>query len=193
MFTGIITAVSPIVGARKRGSGKRVTVAVPPKWALHKGDSVAVDGICTTVVGTSRGAFEADYMRTTLQKTTADEFGKGRLVNLERPLRYGGRVSGHFVLGHIDGRGRIRATKGNTLVLEIPKALRSFIATCGSITVNGVALTVAERRGGVVTIALIPHTLSFTNLGKVRKGDRVNVEVDLLARYATTRLNGKKY
>jgi riboflavin synthase len=188
MFTGIITATSPVVCTEKRGKNTRVMFTVPRGWTMKKGESIAIDGICTTVVQASRSAFEVDYMPTTLQKTTAGEFAKGRVVNLERPLKYRGTVDGHFVLGHVDATTTVVEFKSQKLKVKIPKPLMRYVVARGSITVNGVALTVAGVTSNLVTVALIPYTASHTNLGTLKKGDWVNIEIDLLARYATKAL-----
>jgi riboflavin synthase len=184
MFTGIVTATSKVTSAQKRGKEKRVGITIPRGWRLKKGESVAIDGICTTVVAMSRSVFEVDYMQTTVAKTTAGGFKKGRVVNLERPLAYRGRVDGHFVLGHVDGRGMVQQVKNQKVKIKIPKDFAQYVTPRGSITVNGVALTVAAAQGNLVTVALIPYTASHTNLGTLKKGDWVNIEIDLLARYA---------
>jgi riboflavin synthase len=188
MFTGIITATTAVTRAERRGKNRRVAFRVPKGWAFKKGESVAVDGICTTVVQHSRTVFEVDYMPTTLKKTTAGEFAPARIVNLERPLKYEGRVDGYFVLGHVDGTAPVAAVEGPRITLRMPKPLMRYIIPRGSVTVNGVALTVADVKGSLATVALIPYTASHTNLGALEKGDRVNVEIDLLARYATKAL-----
>ncbi len=138
MFTGIITATAPIVCAERRGKNKRVMITMPRGWKFKKGQSVSVDGICSTVVDSSRAAFEIDYMPTTLKKTTAPEFMKGRRVNLELPLRQGDRLDGHFVLGHVDGRAHVQAVAGTTVTFTLPAGLARSVAAQGSITVNGV-------------------------------------------------------
>lgn len=192
MFTGIITATAPITYTKKRGRNKRVMFQTPRGWKLKKGESVAVDGICTTVVQASRAVFKADYMPTTLAKTTAKDFKKGRRVNLEQSLKYRGRVDGYFVLGHVDGVGTVVEIKDKKLRIRIAKSLMRYAVPRGSITVNGVALTIADVKGSLVTVALIPYTASHTNLGALNKGDRVNIEADLLARYATKALRKRR-
>lgn len=192
MFTGIITATAPVVCAERHGKNRCVVFKVPVGWTFVKGESVAIDGICTTVVASSRVTFEADYILTTLKKTTAKDFKKGRIVNLERPLVWHGRVDGHFVLGHVDGKGTVIKIKDKRLQIRIPKNLMRYVVLRGSITINGVALTVADVKGNLVTVALIPYTLSHTNLGMLAKGDSVNIEIDLLARYAKKALRKRR-
>lgn len=188
MFTGIVTGTARVASVEGRGKNRHVTFVAPRTWTFMKSESISVDGICSTVVTGGRGRFAVDYMPTTLAKTTAAEFEKGRIVNLERPLMWRGRVDGYFVLGHVDGIGEIQKTVQNTLVIQIPKALMRYVVPRGSLTVNGVALTVVDVAGRLVTIALIPYTRRHTNLGSLMKGDLVNIEIDLLARYATKAL-----
>jgi riboflavin synthase len=150
------------------------------------GDSIAVDGVCLTVVARKARAFEADVSRATLACTTG--FTAGRRVNLEKALRLSDRIGGHPVSGHVDGTGRVArmraAGASRRLTVAAPKALAKYIARKGSVAVNGVSLTVNEVDGGSFDVNLIPHTLARTNLGKLHAGDRVNLEVDMLARYA---------
>jgi riboflavin synthase len=187
MFTGIIRAKAGIKKIEKRGENKAVTIALPRGWKLPDGASVAVEGICSTVIRSGRGVFEVEYMPETLRLTTAADFTRGHVVNLEPPLRLGDTLDGHFVQGHVDGVAEVArvGTSGSAheITIRIPGELQKFIAHKGSITMNGVALTVARTKSGECTVALIPYTLEHTNLGALQKGDRVNIEVDLLARY----------
>lgn len=187
MFTGIVRATTEIKKVENRGANRAVSIAMPRGWKLPDGASISVDGICSTVVRSRRGMFEVDYMPETLKLATAADFKPGRIVNLEPPLRMGDTLDGHFVQGHVDGVAgitRIVASGGaHEVTFRIPKELQKFVAHKGSITVNGVALTVARVKDSECTVALIPYTLTHTNLGTLRKGDRVNIEVDLLARY----------
>lgn len=187
MFMGLIRTTAKITKVEARGGSLCVTIPAPRGWKLAPGGSVAVDGICSTVVGKQAGAFCVEYMPETLRVTTAAGFAAGRVVNLEEPLRIGGTLDGHFVQGHVDGVVRVVgiAARGNSreITIQVPRALTRYIARKGSITVNGVALTVARLSGSTCTLALIPYTLAHTNLGFLTKGDLVNVEVDLIARY----------
>jgi riboflavin synthase len=171
-----------------------VAVTAPRGWTLADGASVSIDGICSTIVRKKGGVFEVEYMPETLRVTTAESFAKGRVVNLEQPLRLSGALDGHFVLGHVDGMATVAriAARGDSreITFRIPKELTKFIAHKGSIAVNGVALTVARINGRECTVALIPYTLAHTNLGSLTRGDKVNIEVDLIARYLA-KLQGK--
>lgn len=185
MFSGIVEAKAPV--RKVEGRGSRVSIALPRGWRLKAGQSVAVDGICSTVLRTGGGVFGIEYMPETLRCTTARDFAAGRVVNLERSLRFGSPVDGHFVQGHVDDVGKVARmnARGNSreITVRLPKGLQKFIAQKGAVTVNGVALTVARVKAGECTVALIPYTLSHTNLGTLKKGDVVNIEVDLIARY----------
>lgn len=187
MFAGIIEAIAAIKAVRTTGKGCIVRIEIPARWRLTIGQSIAVDGICSTVIATGGEWFEVEYMPESLKKTTVVSFVKGRMVHLERSLRVGDRVDGHFVLGHVDARASVskveRQGSSRLITVKVPARLASFIAPIGSITLSGVALTIAASRGTSATVALIPYTLAHTNLGALRPGDVVNVEVDLVARY----------
>jgi riboflavin synthase len=189
MFTGIIEAKSSILATKKKG-GLIVQIEKPRGWKLTRGQSISVDGICTTVETMGRDAFSATYMPETLRISTAVDFKKGSVVNLERSLRIGDRLDGHFVQGHVDCLGVVKgiSVRGTSreICISIPRAHMRYLAPKGSITVNGVSLTIAARTADSFTIALIPHTLIHTNLSVLEKGDRVNIETDLIARHLAT-------
>ena len=203
MFTGIIEATGRIETADVTPENTRLAINAP-KLGLHNvaiGDSVSVNGCCLTVVGKSPETFSVDVSNETLSLTTG--FPLGAEVNLEKSLRFGDRLGGHLVSGHIDGVGLVTAMDDLgaswRLEIEAPQALAKFVARKGSITVNGVSLTVNSVRdapnaqGGVVTfeINIIPHTHQVTTIRLLRKGGKVNLEIDLLARYVE-RMLGKE-
>ena len=203
MFTGIIEATGRIETADVTPENTRLAINAP-KLGLHNvaiGDSVAVNGCCLTVVAKSPETFSVDVSNETLSLTTG--FPLGSEVNLEKSLRFGDRLGGHLVSGHIDGVGLVTAMDDLgaswRLEIEAPQALAKFVARKGSITVNGVSLTVNSVRdapsaqGGVVTfeINIIPHTHQVTTIRLLRKGGKVNLEIDLLARYVE-RMLGKE-
>ncbi len=187
MFTGIVQAAAPILSASSKGNTKRVRVRLPASWKLAIGQSVAVDGICSTVVQSNKQYFEVEYMPETLSKTIAGSYAAGAAVNLERSLTLKDFVDGHLVSGHIDTRGIVvragTGSEGYLIVISVPASLMRYIAVHGSVAVNGVSLTVARTRGSTFTVALIPHTLAHTNLRFLKKRNHVNIEVDLVARY----------
>ena len=191
MFSGIIEAVAPIGSAREVGAIKRVRIKKPRAWELSKGQSISVDGICSTVVSSAAGSFDVEYMPETLRKTTAVNFARSGAVNLERSLTLGALLDGHIVQGHVDARGRVVAivevSRAKEIIISIPQDLMPLIALHGSIAINGVSLTVARRGRASITVGLIPHTLRVTNLGGLEVGSEVNIETDLLARYLATR------
>lgn len=162
-------------------------ITKPRNWKLAVGQSLSVDGICSTVTKQDSKCFDVTYMPETLEKTTAGAFEVGSRVNLERSLRAGDFVDGHFVQGHVDARCevvRVEAAPGSRRVtVHMSRPLAQYVVPRGSIAVNGVSLTVFAVRGETFTIAIIPHTLDHTNIGGLRAGDHVNIETDMLARH----------
>ncbi|MFJ6779805.1 riboflavin synthase [Streptomyces yangpuensis] len=188
MFTGIVeelgevTAVEPLQEAsRFRLRGPLVT-----EDAKH-GDSIAVNGVCLTVVETADGEFTADVMQETLNRSSLGALTQGSRVNLERPMALGGRLGGHLVQGHVDGTGEILSRTPSEhweiVKVALPENLSRYVVEKGSITVDGVSLTVVEAAADWFTISLIPTTLALTTLGIKQPGDTVNLEVDVLAKY----------
>lgn len=188
MFTGIINEMGRIKSIKASQGGKRMRVecSVVLK-GLKRGASISVDGACLTVESVDHDSFEAFVSEKTLEKTTLGKMNKGRKVNLERPLVMGDEMGGHMVLGHVDGVGKIRARKevSGTYELEvaIPEDLTYGIVPEGSIAVNGVSLTIAGSRDSLVKLIIIPITHSQTNLGSLRVGELVNIEIDILGKY----------
>ena len=187
MFAGIVAAVGSVAAARPAAGGLRLRVSGGGLELadVAVGDSIAVSGVCLTVAALDAEGFEADVSAETLACTTG--FAVGERVNLEKALRLSDRVGGHLVTGHVDGVGRISRFEAvgdnRRLAVETPRDLARYLARKGSVTVNGVSLTINEANGSGFMVNLIPHTLAVTNLGGLRKGDRVNVEVDMMARY----------
>jgi len=187
MFSGIVAAVGRIASEKPHGDGVRIRVESGglPLGDVKVGDSIAVQGVCLTVVALDAKGFEADVSRATLDVTQG--LAKDRDVNLENSLRMGDRVDGHLVAGHVDGVGSVVEMQdlgGSVRVaIEVPSSLERYVAAKGPVTVDGVSLTVNAVEGGRFQVNLIPHTLSATTLRALRAGSRVNVEVDLLARY----------
>lgn len=187
MFSGMVRAVGTVREARRTPGGLRIVVDAG-RLGLGDaavGDSIAVNGACLSVVARMGRTFRADVSRETLACTAG--FTAGGRVNLEKALRAADRLGGHLVSGHVDGVGRVtrieRSGDNRRLAVAVPKALARYVARKGSIAVNGVSLTVNEVNGATFTVNLIPHTLKATNLGDLREGDKVNLEVDMLARY----------
>jgi riboflavin synthase alpha subunit len=188
MFTGIIRERGRVVSAERNGGGLRLRIAAPTTAKAALGDSVAVSGCCLTVTVADGGTLEFDAVPETIQRTTLGGLVQGAEVNLEPALRAGEPLGGHFVQGHVDGRGRVgafdREGEGARLRLELQPELLRYCVEKGSIAVDGVSLTIAALLGDGVEVALVPFTLAHTTLGALAPGAEVNVEVDLLAKYA---------
>jgi riboflavin synthase len=186
MFSGIVTAVGTVRAVRSTASGRTLSIAAPYR-GVKLGESISVDGVCLTVVRRARGVFSVQVVTATLSRTKLGSYRRFRRVNLERALRYGARVGGHLVSGHVDGVGRVvrRLPRADSVWLDVavPPLVRRASILHGSIAVEGVSLTVnALPRRGVVQVSLIPYTLKHTTLGVVRVGALVHLEADLLAR-----------
>jgi len=188
MFTGLIETLGRVQRVAPRAGATRLTIATNlPVAAMREGDSVAVDGVCLTVVRRSGRGFEADAVAETLKLTTLGGLRVGDPVHLERALSVGDRLGGHLVQGHVDAVAKVVALsrRGDDVRLSValPSSLRGFVAKKGSIAVHGVSLTVSAVRARSFEVALIPQTLARTKLGGFRPGVGVNLEVDVVARY----------
>ena len=188
MFTGIIEATGTVKSIEKKGLSGRITVETAlDLTGVNRGDSVNVDGVCLTVTGLSKGAFTADISAETLRLTTLGELGPGGAVNLERALTPEKSLGGHFVTGHVDGTGTIKkksTSPGNVeLDILVPDALSRQLVRKGSVTIDGISLTVADLIDGGFRTAIIPYTLEVTTLSGKREGARVNIETDIIGKY----------
>ena len=193
MFSGIIETLGTV---RAQASGR---IEVAPETALGRletGESIAVNGVCLTVTSTSDDRFTADVMPETLRRTTLGTLTDGATVNLERALRFGDRVSGHMVSGHVDGTGIVTALREDAnarwVTIATPEDLIDLTAEKGSIAVDGISLTVVDVFEGAFTVSLIPVTLAATVAGAWRVGTAVNLEVDLIARYVARTLEARE-
>ncbi|MFD5415041.1 riboflavin synthase [Streptomyces nojiriensis] len=188
MFTGIVEELGEVTAVEQLEEASRFRLRGPlvTEGAKH-GDSIAVNGVCLTVVETADGEFTADVMQETLNRSSLGALTKGSRVNLERPMALGGRLGGHLVQGHVDGTGEIisRTPSEHWEIVKValPGNLSRYVVEKGSITVDGVSLTVVEAAADWFTISLIPTTLALTTLGIKQSGDPVNLEVDVLAKY----------
>lgn len=188
MFSGIIADVGSIKRADDRNGGLRLAIATKALDLsdVQIGDSIAVNGVCLTVIERTADTFVVEVSRETLN-CTAGLDAQGAPVNLEKALRLADRLGGHLVSGHVDGVGEVveftDLGESWKLTVRSPQPLAKYIAIKGSITINGVSLTINQVRGNELDVNLIPHTLAMTNLKNLRAGSRVNLEVDLIARY----------
>ncbi len=189
MFTGIVQDVGRIESAEARGGDLRLRVHCPrlDLSRVADGDSIAVQGCCLTALDIRGGSFAADLSRETLNLTTLGDLKPGAAVNLEPALRAGDALGGHLVSGHVDGIATVVEVSGDArsqrIRIEVPAGLARFIAPKGSVALDGVSLTVNEVEGARFGVNLIPHTQAVTTLGGLRAGSRLNLEVDLVARY----------
>jgi riboflavin synthase len=197
MFTGIIEEVGRITTIANENGNRRLTVAASHLVKeLKKGDSIAVSGVCLTAVEITPTSFGADLAEETWNRTSFSRMKPGASVNLELPMRTDGRFGGHIVQGHVDGTGKFLAldtilgTDNYWLRIEIPPELARYVISKGSLSIEGISLTVAKIEGTQVTVAVIPHTTEMTNLKTLKPGDPVNLEVDLIAKYVEKMLRG---
>ena len=202
MFTGLIEATGSVIAVEKNAGAQRITVALPQATAarLNTGDSISVSGVCLTaldIVAKGDARFSADLAAETVARTSLSRLTSGSMVNLELPTPAGAPLGGHIVQGHVDGVAKVLALVPLTpdaptatdwaLQLGVSEDLARYIVEKGSIAIEGISLTVAKMAAHIVTIAVIPHTYAATNLRSLREGDEVNVEVDVLAKYAEQR------
>lgn len=200
MFTGIVTDIGEVIAVTARADNlRRLKIACAyDRAGIAGGASIACNGVCLTVVGAGiedgRTWFAADAAAETLAVTTAGSWRHGTRLNLERALRIGDELGGHIVAGHVDGCATLAARAAlddmARLVFRAPAALARFIAAKGSVALDGVSLTVNTVEDETFSVLIIPHTLAVTTLGALRSGDAVNLEVDLMARYAARLIGG---
>ncbi len=194
MFTGIVTDIGEVIAMQPAGEGlHRLKIACGyDRASITDGASIACSGVCLTVVGrgeeNGRTWFAADAAAETLKVTTAGRWRPGTKINLERALKHGDELGGHMVSGHVDGLAEVLSREDGSdsarFTLRAPSALSRFVATKGSVTLDGVSLTVNTVQDHDFSVLIIPHTLKATTLGTLQAGDAVNLEVDMLARYA---------
>lgn len=188
MFTGLVEAVGRLVSRTEDASGVRLRIENPVlSGSLSDGDSVAVDGVCLTVTEAARGSFAVRAVPATLGRTTLASIEPGRRLNLERAVRADSLLGGHLVQGHVDGVGVVESVvelgEGRRIRVRLPDEVSRLTVDRGSLAIDGVSLTVAERAGKVADVAIIPYTLGHTNLGRLAAGDTVNLEADVIGKY----------
>jgi riboflavin synthase len=198
MFTGIVEEVGKVVKIVQRGENRRITIeaASTPKQ-LGTGHSISVSGVCLTALDIKAKSFCADLAPETWVRTSFSRMHEGALVNLELPMKADGRFDGHIVQGHVDGVGkliefeRIAGSENWWLHIEIPPEIEKYTVYKGSISIEGISLTVAKLEGNRCTIAIIPHTVELTNLGSLKSGDPVNLEAEVIAKYIEKMMKGE--
>lgn len=195
MFTGIVEQIGSVLDVAEQAEGRRLVLSGQGLVDVPVGASIAVNGVCLTAVKVEDEKVTVDVIPETLNRTNLGEVGAGGRVNLERPMRADGRFDGHIVQGHVDGVGVVSAINhddgGTLMTVEAPVDLMAFVVEKGSITVDGVSLTVAAMTERSFSVALIPHTLEFTTLGLRKPGDTVNLENDVIAKYVERLLEGR--
>jgi riboflavin synthase len=187
MFTGLVQSLGSVAAVDRSDRGAVLAITTPLAAELRTGDSVAVNGVCLTATDVTPGSFSAEVMNETLERSALAGLESGAPVNLELPLRATDRLGGHVVQGHVDGVGTVVSAHedgfARRVEIEAPTELLRYVVHKGSVAVDGVSLTVAELASGSFVVSLIPETLERTNLGSAGPGTRVNLEVDVLAKY----------
>lgn len=197
MFTGIVEETGTISSIEVRSENRRIRVTAERSPAeLKTGDSVSVSGVCLTALDITKNSFHADLAPETWRRTSFSRIKAGALVNLELPMRASGRFDGHIVQGHVDGIGvlqrfdQIQDTENWWLTIQLPAELEKYVVQKGSISIEGISLTVADLKDRDCTVAIIPHTVASTNLKSLKPGDPVNLEVDVVAKYVEKMMRG---
>lgn len=189
MFTGLISHTGTIRDIQKSAQGINLSIESPREFFsdIKTGDSISVSGACLTVVSMRVNYFLVDVSSETLSKTTISKWRPGQVVNLEKSLRPSDRIGGHFVMGHIDGVGKLKLSKlsgeSRILTFESDPGIIEMIVPKGSVAIDGISLTPVDRKDTEFSTAVIPHTLHLTTLGNLKSGDEVNIEIDIFARY----------
>lgn len=193
MFTGIIKKVSEVNNIYIQKGSLFVAINIPKGWKIWQGESISINGVCSTVKSLNKKSFEVEYMPETIKKTTVGKFKKGTLVNLEKSLKLSDLIDGHLVQGHVDTTGRVikvhKVKSSKVLKIVVPQKFMKFIAEKGSVAIDGISLTVVDTGKNWFSVSLVSYTLENTNLGIIKVGDEVNIEVDILAKYIAKLLN----
>jgi riboflavin synthase len=190
MFTGIIEEIGKVTAIEVHDEKRRLTVSCSKLLPeLKQGDSISVSGVCLTAVDIANNSFTADLAQETWKQTSFSRLEEGAVVNLELPMRANGKFDGHIVQGHVDGTGTlvslapVKGGSDSLLTIRVPSELTRYIVAKGSLAIEGISLTVAAVDGVEVRVAIIPHTAEVTNLGSLKPGDPLNLEVDVIAKY----------
>lgn len=197
MFTGIIKKLAKVEKITWLSGSLFVEIKIPKSWKIKVGESISVNGVCSTVLKVYDDVFTVEYMPETVEKTTVGDFENGTEVNLERSLRVGDLLDGHIVQGHVDCVGKIvgidKVEKAKVLKIEVPKEFMKFLAPKGSAAADGISLTIVESKKNWFTVSLVSFTLENTNLGRIKMGERVNIETDAIAKYIFNILKSNRY
>lgn len=196
MFTGLVESMGIVLQVARQGPGRRLSIdAAAAADGAAEGDSICVNGCCLTVVSVDGSRLDFEAGEETLSRTNLGQLGEGSRVNLERALRVGDRLGGHYVTGHVDGLGRLQRRQDDPpwakLWFAVASELTLQMASKGSVAVDGVSLTLVDVTDDAFSVALIPHTLSMTTLGRLTEGDPVNIETDILAKYVQRQFSAR--
>ena len=193
MFTGIIEEVGTIKNISQSGENTLFTIETKNILEDKKiGDSIALNGACLTITKIDGNSYECEAIPETLKLTNLGDLKEGALINLESAAKIGSRLDGHIVQGHIDCTGTVKNFDNNILTATYPEKIQGYLAFKASVTLNGVSLTISKVTDTEIEVSLIPHTLEHTNLGQLKPGDKINIEVDIFARYIESLLNSKE-
>lgn len=187
MFTGIIKKLSKVNKISWRKGSLFVEIKIPKSWKIKVSESISINGVCSTVKKVSGKSFTVEYMPETVKKTTVSDYKIGTEVNLERSLRVGDLMDGHIVQGHVDCVGKVigvdEVKSSKVIKIQVSKEFMNFLAPKGSVSVDGISLTIVDAKKDYFTISLVSYTLENTNLGKIKVGAKVNIETDAIAKY----------
>jgi riboflavin synthase len=187
VFTGIIRKLTNVEKVFEQNKSLFVEIRKAPGWKYAEGDSISVNGVCSTINKVSSNAFVVEYMPETVKKTTAGNYQKDTPVNLEKSLTLNDLLDGHLVMGHVDTTGRIieikKVKQSKVMKIKIPKRFIKFVAPKGSVAIDGISLTVVDSEEDWFTVSLVSYTLDNTNLGMISEGAEVNIELDIIAKY----------
>lgn len=197
MFTGIIKKVSTVEKISWQKGSLFVGIKIPKGWKVKLGESISINGVCSTVKKVNYGNFTVEYMPETVKKTTVGNYKQRTEVNLEKSLRMSDLLDGHLVQGHVDCVGKVSEIKkvkeSKVIKIKVPKEFIKFLAPKGSVSVDGISLTIVEAKKDWLTVSLVSYTLENTNLGKIKVGKKVNIETDAIAKYIFNILKSTEY
>lgn len=197
MFTGIIKKTARVKKTSWQAGSLFVEIKIPSGWKIKEGESISINGVCSTVKKVDKSNFTIEYMPETVRKTTVSGYKNGTEVNLERSLRLGELMDGHIVQGHVDCVGKIievnKVKKSKVIKIKVPKAFMKFLAPKGSISVDGISLTIVDSKKDWFSVSLVSYTLENTNLGNIKVGEKVNIETDAIAKYIFNILKSTGY